>query len=113
MTSTSMYMFFMTLFIALVYSVCEDDEHDPDWQHGLDHGGFKSDGDGMANDPPLTVNDELLHEFSNEETTRNPEWEHGNDHGGFMSDGDGEANNGPLKADDVLLHKLANRETTH
>merc|ERR1719229_852549 len=94
---------------------------DPDWQHGLDHGGFKSDGDGEANNGPLSVENQLLQQYANRETTHDADWQHGLDHGGFRSDGDGEAN-GPLKESVVvqdepiveiqILEEDANMETT-
>merc|ERR1712241_1580660 len=85
---------------------------DPDWQHGLDHGGFKSDGDGEANNGPLSIENQVLQQYANRETTHDADWQHGLDHGGFKSDGDGEANNGPLSVENQVLQQYANRETT-
>jgi len=84
--------------------------HDADWQHGLDHGGFKSDGDGVANDGSLTVESDVLH--NDVETTHDEDWQHGMDHGGFKSDGDGVANDDALNAENALLHEYRLRDTT-
>merc|ERR1711994_1021290 len=87
-----------------------DTDHSSDWEHGENHGGFHSDGDGVANgggDKAELAADVVL----DADTEHSSEWDHGRDHGGFNSDGNGVADGGDKQL--VAVHGATPKVTAH
>merc|ERR1712083_761372 len=90
----------------MVLDADTSDDHSSDWNHGNDHGGFYSDGDGTADNGGNTfqvlAGDMVLDADTSDD--HSSDWNHGNDHGGFYSDGDGTANDNGGNKELVSVH---------